>query len=130
MLSGVKSKDVLALSGAGIDGTQVLAALHFPYRSNYSIFLYSVIRNLFGVCFRRGLGCVAPALPYSGFILRHTNSATLQSFVGCFWVSRLLHINHASATLPRPLFAARPRPSLAARLRRPARARQCRSGCA
>src|SRR5688572_24032041 len=85
MLGGVKAKDVLPLTGAWIDGAQMLAALHFPNRSNHSIFLYCVISDLFGVCLRRGLACGFRSLTYCGFVFRHTNSTTLHSY-RWFWV--------------------------------------------
>jgi len=73
MLGGVEAKDVLSLSGAWVDGSQMFAALHFPDRGNYSVLLDRVIGNLFGVRFRRGLvrRRSSRALAYFGFVFRH-----------------------------------------------------------
>src|SRR6476620_5628673 len=61
----------------------MFASLHFPDCSHYSIFFHGVISNLFGVCFRRGFVCGGGSRAIAfGFILRHTNSTTLQ----CLWV--------------------------------------------
>src|SRR5215208_6608751 len=80
VLGGVKTKDVLSLTGARIDCPQVLAALHFPNRRHYSVFLHCMVSDFFSACFRRSLVCVsAGAFAYCGFILRHTNSKILQS---------------------------------------------------
>ena len=53
MLSRVQAEDVLSLARPWVNRPNVLAALHFPNRSNDSVFFYSVIRNLF----RRSCGC-------------------------------------------------------------------------
>jgi len=77
MLGGVKTKDVLSLTGARIDCAQVFAPLHFPDGSYDSIFFNCVISNLFSVCFRRGFVCGGSrALAYCGFVFRHANSTT------------------------------------------------------
>src|SRR5690242_82197 len=92
MLGGVKTKDVLSLTGARIDCAQVFAPLHFPDCSYDSIFFDSVISNLFSVCFRRGFVCGGRrALAYCSFVFRHANS-TAPIYRGRFFGCReLLH---------------------------------------
>src|SRR5689334_14837515 len=137
MLRGVKTKDVLALAGTGIDGAEMFPSLHFPDCSHYSIFFHSVISDLFSVCFRRDFICGdSRALAYFSFVFRHTNSTTLQ----CLWVcAGAANCCTQRAECPaerltvtkevtpfRPLYAGRLRPSLAGPLQRRALAPQCR----
>src|SRR6185436_15482540 len=90
-----------------------------------------MICNLFVARFRRGLSCFGRALAYCGFILRHTNSNTLQSFFGyvLFRCCGLLHTSTrcASAVLPEQPFSARPHPSPDDQLQCPPRVRPTRS---
>ena len=91
MLGGVKTKDVLSLTGARIDCAQVFAPLHFPDGSYDSIFFNCVISNLFSVCFRRGFICGGSrALAYCGFVFRHANSTTPIYRGRFFWVPRIV----------------------------------------
>src|SRR6185503_13893666 len=92
VLGGVKTKDVLSLSGAGIDRAQVLASLHFPNCRDYSIFLHCVVSNLFRVGLRRRF--IPSRSAYCSFVLRHTKSNYLQSHCGRFLAGRIVAHAH------------------------------------
>jgi len=97
VLGCVETKNVLSLSRAGVDRSQMLPALHFPDCRHYSIFLDCVVSDLFGA--RRGRRFVVGhgALADCAFILRHTNSKILQSACGRFLMcGELLHTLVAS----------------------------------
>jgi len=48
-----EGEDLLAFDRSGVDGPQVLLALHFPYRGDGAFFFDSLVRNVLGLCGRR-----------------------------------------------------------------------------